>query len=620
MKHITCFSLMLLMFGSVISQTISTNKSIYKVGETVIVNFSGATSAKDWVGLYAATSTPGSTSPSIDWNYVDGTKSGSGLVANGSVVFQDGLTAEGNYKVCFLSNDGYAVLKSASFTVSNAVTLAAFDATPTFIVPGGRVKFTDQSVNSPTSWLWSFPGGIPSVSTEKDPSVTYPTEGVYDASLSATGTSGTLQLQKNGFIRVSNQPVSASLKVMQFNIWHEGTSVANGLTYIRDVINEVNPDLVCFSEVSNSSGDWTTKIVNELAALGKTYYRGYVIGSDVSLISKYPITSSGPIVGERTVPFTINVNGASVVVCPSHLDYTYYSTYLPRGYACGGSGKYAGWNAFSPFVPDTDVSAIEAQNLASRRDEQIAALIDYMENETRPVLLIGDFNEPSCLDWTARQANLYDHNGVVFEWNTTLALKNKGFVDAYRQVYPDEVLNPGITWPAIATGAGNTSWAPLSDERDRIDYIFYKGTGITATAASLVGPKACYVKSVATTEGNGEDVFEASTMPWPSDHKAVTATINFSFAPAGINLIKSSNSSIRVYPNPTRGEFVLTSSVNEKAQIHISNTFGVEILNKRLNLLVNQSSSLNISEMSAGVYLLNIISRNQSQLIKLIKQ
>ena len=620
MKSTTCFILMLLMFGNIFGQTVTTNKPAYKVGEAITVHFTGATSVKDWIGLYAATSTPGSASPSIDWEYADGTRSGSSLVTNGSVVFQNGLNAEGNYKVCFLSNDGYSAMAVADFTVSNTVTLAAFTASSTFIAPGGTINFTDQSTNSPTSWQWSFPGGTPASSTEKNPSVTYNSPGVYDVTLSATGTSETLQLNKPEFIKVSDQAVSASLKVMQFNIWQEGTSVTNGLTYIRDVINSVNPDLVCFSEVKNYSGDWTTRIVNELASLGKTYYRGYVAGSDVSLISKYPVTSSGPVIGGATVSFVVNINGASIVVCPSHLDYTYYATYLPRAYACGGSGKYAGWNAFSPFVPETNVSAIAAQNLASNRDEQIGSFINYMQNETRPILLIGDFNEPSCLDWTTKQANLYDHHGVVYEWPTTLALKNNGFIDAYRQVYPDEVLNPGITWPAIATGVGSTSWAPLSDERDRIDYIFYKGTGIIATAASIVGPKGCYVKNAITTDGNGDDLFEASTIPWPSDHKAVTATIDFSLVPSAINSIKDSYADIRVSPNPTEGQFTLISSESTNVLISISNTYGGEVLNKKLDLFANQSSSFDISEVPTGVYILNVVSQNQSQAIKLIKQ
>jgi len=449
MKITTCFVILFQVFGNLFGQTITTNKAIYDVGEAITVTFTGSVSSKDWVGFYSAATIPGSNSQSIDWQYVDGTKSGTSLIANGSIIFSAGLNSAGNYKVCFLANDGYTIMTTAYFKVATTrVAVAAFSASSMSIIPGRTVNFTDLSTNSPTSWLWSFPGGTPSTSTEKNPSVTYSSPGKYDVILNATGTTETLQLIRPEFINVSNQSVSASLKVMQFNIWQEGTSVANGMIYIRDVINSVNPDLVCFSEVKNYSGDWTTKMVDELASLGKKYYRGYVTGSDVSLISKYPIISSGPVVGGATVPFTVDVNGIPIVVCPSHLDYTYYATYLPRGYACGGSGRYAGWNALSPFAPETGISEISAQNLASNRDEQIGAFINYMQTETRPILLLGDFNEPSCLDWTAKQASIYDHNGVVYDWNTTLTLKNNGFVDAYRQVYPDEVLNPGITWPS----------------------------------------------------------------------------------------------------------------------------------------------------------------------------
>jgi len=611
---------MLLMSGNIFSQTVSTNKHIYLAGEAISVSFTGATNLKYRIGLFTATSTLGSASPSLCWQSVEGALIKSSLDNSGSVVFQNGLDTEGCYKVRLLSNDGYTVMTEANFTISNAVTLASNATNSTFITPGGKVNSTDQSSNSPTSRIWSFPGGTPSSSIEMNPIVAYASPGAYDVTLNATGESSTLHLNKPGFIKVSDQTVSVNLKVMQFNIWQEGTSVKNGITYIRDVINSVNPDLVCFSEVKNYSGDWTTKIVNELTTLGKKYYRGYVNGSDVSIISKYPITSSGPVIGGATVPYVLDVNGTSIVVCPSHLDYTYYATYLPRGYACGGSDKYVGWNALSPFTPETNVSEIEAQNLASNRDEQIGAFINYMQNETRPVLLIGDFNEPSCLDWTVRQANLYDHNGVVYEWPSTLLLKKNGFVDAYRQVYPDEVLNPGITWPAIATGAASTSWAPLSDERDRIDYIFYKGAGVTATAASIVGPPGSYVRNVATTTGNENDIFEASTMPWPSDHKAVTATINVSLTLSSINLINYHKVDVRVFPNPTTGRITLVPSENTKAQISISNISGADVLSRSSDLLANQTSLFDISGVPTGIYLLKVTSQNQSQVIRLIKQ
>ncbi|TDE49082.1 endonuclease/exonuclease/phosphatase family protein [Flavobacterium sp. GT3P67] len=630
MKRLLLILIAFAFLSNVSAQTVTTNKASYTIGEAITVNFTGSTTAKDWIGLFLQTTTPAS-GTNVGWLYTSGTQTASKKnIASGTVTFSSGIATAGNYKACLLANNGYTIKAMVNFTVgaTSAVPVAAFTASATSVVTGGSTTFTDQSTGTPTSWSWSFVGGTPSTSTAKNPTVTYNTNGTYAVTLTATNANGVNTLTKNGYITVADQGANISLKVMQFNVWQEGTSVPNGMTYIRDVINSVNPDIVCFSEVRNYTGDWTTKIVNDLAAVGKTYYRGYITGSDVSIISKYPISLSGPVLAGAVVVYDVNVNGTTVVVCSSHLDYTYYATYLPRGYACGGSGRYAGWNALSPFTPEISLTAISGQNLGSQRDEQIAAFILYMQTETRPILLLGDFNEPSCLDWTSRQANLYDHHGVVYQWDTTLSLNNNGFTDAYRQVYPDVVLNPGISWPAVATNGGaSTSWTPLSDERDRIDYIFYKGAGVRATSAAIVGPVGAYAYNLATTAGNGSDIFEASTLPWPSDHKAVVATISIpATIPATLReknskkSLKNSSLEIKAYPNPSNGLITLVSSENASTQIIVSDLAGREIFNKAIDLKANNQNTIDLAASSNGIYFIKVISQEKTQTIKIIKE
>lgn len=48
---------------------------------------------------------------------------------------------------------------------------------------GQTVQFRDYSTGCITEWEWSFPGGAPSTSKEKNPSIYYPQPGIYDASL-----------------------------------------------------------------------------------------------------------------------------------------------------------------------------------------------------------------------------------------------------------------------------------------------------------------------------------------------------------------------------------------------------------------------------------------------------
>lgn len=67
---------------------------------------------------------------------------------------------------------------------------ATFKADKTLIAPGETVQFTDLSSEVTESWSWSFPGGQPASSTEQNPKVTYPEEGTYEVTLTATNSVG----------------------------------------------------------------------------------------------------------------------------------------------------------------------------------------------------------------------------------------------------------------------------------------------------------------------------------------------------------------------------------------------------------------------------------------------
>lgn len=59
-----------------------------------------------------------------------------------------------------------------------------------FIPKGGSIAYEDQSRGKPTSWSWTFEGGQPSQSTDQNPTVTYPEEGVYGMTLDVSNSVG----------------------------------------------------------------------------------------------------------------------------------------------------------------------------------------------------------------------------------------------------------------------------------------------------------------------------------------------------------------------------------------------------------------------------------------------
>ena len=173
----------------------------------------------------------------------------------------------------------------------------------------------------------------------------------------------------------------------------------------------------------------------------------------------------------------------------------------------------------------SDPKEILRNNAESKKEKQIIDAIASVKGEGAPVIILGDFNEPSFLDWTEKTKDMFAHHGAIVEWPTSKLLYKAGFKDAYRTKYPNEREYPGITWPSEFEKKRKTTWAPKSDDRDRVDYIYYRGDNLKLNSAGIVGPKASYKLGKRTLENTEKDNFILTDMPWPTDHKAVFAEL-----------------------------------------------------------------------------------------------
>ena len=314
--------------------------------------------------------------------------------------------------------------------------------------------------------------------------------------------------------------------MMQFNIWQEGSSIIGGYEAIISEISHIYPDFITFSEVRNYNNvDFIAKLIADLKAKGKVYYSAK--SQDSGLLSRYPISKFEtifPLANDSGSIYKLitEVNGAKFAVYTAHLDYKNYASFLPRGY---DGASFAQIDS-----PVTDLEVIKTQNLTSMRDDAIKLFIDDAKKECDAgslILLGGDFNEPSHLDWGAETKDLYDHNGVVYNWDVSIMLQNAGFIDTYRQIYKSAVTHPGFTYPSDNVDVediGRLSWAPNADERDRIDFIYYYPNPKLALQNSVVyGPSGSIVKNKRVEE-SGEDKFILPLALWPTDHKGVIST------------------------------------------------------------------------------------------------
>lgn len=114
---------------------------------------------------------------------------------------------------------------------------AAFTSTSTFIFPGEKVNFTDLSTGNPTSWKWSFPGGVPSQSTSSNPSgIKYPQPGAYKVCLKVSNVLGADSVCLDNYVFVAT-PGKTRLAITEI-MYKSGLPDPDSLEYFEIRNNE----------------------------------------------------------------------------------------------------------------------------------------------------------------------------------------------------------------------------------------------------------------------------------------------------------------------------------------------------------------------------------------------
>ena len=315
-----------------------------------------------------------------------------------------------------------------------------------------------------------------------------------------------------------------TFRVLQFNIWQEGAVVEKGFEAVADEIARSKADFVTLSEVRNYHHTrFCDRIVEALKQRGEIYYSFY--SEDSGLLSRYPIADSltiYPLKDDRGSIYKAitRIGDTEVALYTAHLDYRNCAYYDARGYD---------GNTWEKREPVTHIDSILYLNRLSVRDDAIACFLEAAAKDRvtgRIVILGGDFNEPSHLDWTKATKNIRDHQGLVVPWDVSVMLEKAGYKDAYREIYPDPLTHPGFTCPADCKDIAlkKLVWSPQADDRDRIDFIMYAPfKGLSLTEVTLVGPRGDILRGERMTEETSDPIL-APLGIWPTDHKAVLAT------------------------------------------------------------------------------------------------
>lgn len=326
---------------------------------------------------------------------------------------------------------------------------------------------------------------------------------------------------------VKEEPVTQQLRVLQFNTWSEGYPVPEGRKSIMQTIEKLAPDAVLFQEVRGQK--FIDEVIDYLKQKGMTYY-GRSLNISTAFMSRYPIDSvrSSIELGKDSYAFVkanVMIKGLEFVFYSIHLDWKHLSYFNIKGFDGHANDE------IRKVIPWTNIDRILAENNLSRRPNEVESIIKDAKQEIakdRIVILGGDFNEPSFLDWQESTKDLRNHNGLVVDWTCSKLLINAGFKDCYRSIYPNPVTHPGFTHTAGNKDAQpkDLSWSYGIDERERIDLnYFYPDKRLSLVKVNVVGPQEdFYDKKLHNPDSKDEII--TPTKVWASDHKAVLCVYN----------------------------------------------------------------------------------------------
>ncbi|WP_252178224.1 endonuclease/exonuclease/phosphatase family protein [Endozoicomonas sp. 4G] len=258
------------------------------------------------------------------------------------------------------------------------------------------------------------------------------------------------------------------ITVMAYNIWHAGSQASPelGQEYIYEQVINENVDVLLMQE----SYGYQEALAQRLGF----YIKTAASNNNLAVLSRYPIISD-------LVQCDSGLCGVRLAM-PENREMDVYSVWLTSS---------------SDIVNSTADPSYTNERLIELDQGRAATLSTYMtkalketDNQYRPVIIGGDLNTFSHLDFT-EETNYYDRGAM--SWPTLLAAEDHGFIDSYREVKPDSVVNTCKTWTPYFKG---------NPAQGRIDFILYKGDQLT--------PSDSYCLM-----SNGHPVLH------PSDHGAV---------------------------------------------------------------------------------------------------
>jgi len=296
------------------------------------------------------------------------------------------------------------------------------------------------------------------------------------------------------------------LTVMVWNIQRGANNFDRGPEKALEIIKQSGADVVLLQESYDIDGP-RPKLGAWLAEqLGWNAYQGE--SAHLCVLTRLEITETFYHHAWHGVGARLrDKQGREFVAYSIWLDYRSYTPYALRD---------------NPTISDEALLLHESQH--SSRLKQAEALLGFIKDKGHlelevPLLVGGDFNCPSHLDWTEEAARSRRHVRAL-PLPVSKALMDAGMKDAYRAVFPDPVKHPGITWSPLY----RIDDKGQPETQDRIDRLYLKPS-VGVVKPALTPDKA----AVLPLKLEDNDIAQAKRR-FPSDHGAVVIRMKWELA------------------------------------------------------------------------------------------
>jgi len=444
----------------------------------------------------------------------------------------------------------------------------------------GEMKFTDLSLNGPTSWLWSFGDGV--TSNLQNPIHNYSQSGLYSVSLISSNAFGFNQLMKTDYVLVNkpSDPLVVSRAkcnggVFTFNVsgagdylWYDSQNATTAL----DTGNSfTTPNLIL------STSYWVQRFTNQ----------------PVNTVGKNAVNTGGSVLNyEHYLEFDVFV--------PAILKQV-------KAYASNaGSRVIKLVNSNGILIDSRTVNVVAGWNTLS---------LDFDLPVANGLRLVGE--------------NLYRHNsGVNFPYtlngilSITKSSANTNPTDYYYYFYEWEIQEKPCFSNRVQVIAFVNSVAPDADFTFQnndpsilfSDYSLNPGLSTWSfgdqTSTQQLNPQHTYLQNgtyqVQLMVDNGCGV----------DSITKSLTIN---AATGVEFIHNQLGKVNIFPNPSDGHFQINiEEASHFENLEIINALGMIVYQEKINSKA-EIIEVDASSFAAGIYFVRLSNASNTANFKIIK-